>query len=117
MRKAGITFRPADNTRVGKLGAISGWNEMRQRILGTEEGPMLVVFDTCRDFLRTVPVQQHDPMNPEDLDTTGEDHIADETRYACMSRPLIARTQGAGRDPLSAEADYGRGGSRSWGWG
>jgi hypothetical protein len=116
MRKAGITFRPADNTRVGKLGAISGWNEMRQRILGTEEGPMLVVFDTCRDFIRTVPVQQHDPMNPEDLDTTGEDHIADETRYACMSRPLIARTRGEGRDPLSALADYGQGGSRTWAW-
>jgi len=116
MRTAGITFRPADNTRVGKLGAISGWNEMRQRILGTEEGPMLVVFDTCRDFIRTVPVQQHDPMRPEDLDTTGEDHIADETRYACMSRPLIARPRGAGRDPLLPPQDDGWGGSRKWGW-
>jgi hypothetical protein len=116
MRKAGITFRPADNTRVGKLGAISGWNEMRQRILGTQEGPMLVVFDTCRDFIRTVPVQQHDPLRPEDLDTTGEDHIADETRYACMSRPLIARPRGAGPDPLRAPEDYGPGGSRTWAW-
>jgi len=116
MRKAGITFRPADNTRVGKLGAISGWNEMRQRILGNEEGPMLVVFDTCRDFIRTVPLQQHDPMRPEDLDTKGEDHIADETRYACMSRPLIARPRDAGPDPLRAD-DYGRGSSRGWGWG
>jgi hypothetical protein len=116
MRKAGITFRPADNTRVGKLGAISGWNEMRERILGNEQGPMLFVFDTCRDFIRTVPVQQHDPMRPEDLDTTGEDHIADETRYACMSRPLIARPRGAGHDPLSAHEDYGRGGSRTWAW-
>ena len=116
MRTEGITFRPADNTRVGKLGAISGWNEMRQRILGAEEGPMLFVFDTCRDFIRTVPVQQHDPMRPEDLDTTGEDHIADETRYACMSRPLIARSRGAGPDPLRAAEDYGRGGARTWGW-
>jgi hypothetical protein len=114
MRQAGITFRPADNTRVGKLGAVSGWNEMRERILGNEEGPMLVVFDTCRDFIRTVPVQQHDPMRPEDLDTTGEDHIADETRYACMSRPLIARPQGAGPDPLRAPEDYGRGSFRGW---
>jgi hypothetical protein len=117
MRTAGITFRPADNTRVGKLGALSGWNEMRQRILGTDEGPMLVVFDTCRDFIRTVPLQQHDPMRPEDLDTTGEDHIADETRYACMSRPLIARPRGARPDPLRPPEDYGPGGSRSWGWG
>ena len=47
---------------------------------------MLVVFDTCREFLRTVPVLQHDARRPEDLDTTAEDHIADETRYACMAR-------------------------------
>ena len=51
---------------------------------------MLFVFDTCRDFIRTVPVLQHDPDRPEDLDTTAEDHIADEARYACLSRPLTA---------------------------
>jgi hypothetical protein len=49
---------------------------------------MLYVFTTCRDFIRTVPVLQHDPARPEDLDTASEDHVADETRYACLSRPL-----------------------------
>jgi hypothetical protein len=116
MREEGITFRAADNTRVGKLGAMSGWNAMRQRILGNEVGPMLVVFDTCRDFIRTIPAQQHDPMKPEDLDTKGEDHIADETRYACMSRPLIARPRDEGHDTLILPEDYSRGGSRDWGW-
>jgi hypothetical protein len=116
MRENGITFRPADNTRVGKLGAISGWNQVRQRIIGNEVGPMLVVFDTCRDFIRTIPAQQHDPLRPEDLDTKGEDHIADETRYACMSRPLIARPRDAGPGPLIVPEDYGRGSSRAWGW-
>ncbi|HEY5072006.1 MAG TPA: terminase family protein, partial [Caulobacteraceae bacterium] len=90
MRRMGLNWRPADNTRVGKAGALSGWDQMRARIAGGEEGPMLYVFDTCRDFIRTVPVLQHDPGRPEDLDTTSEDHIADETRYACLSRPLPA---------------------------
>jgi hypothetical protein len=90
MRRIGVRFRPADNTRVGKAGAMSGWDQMRARIAGTETGPLLAVFDTCRDFIRTVPVLQHDPQRPEDLDTRSEDHIADETRYACLSRPLIA---------------------------
>jgi hypothetical protein len=49
--------------------------------------PMLYVFETCRDFIRTVPALQHDEKRPEDLDTDGEDHIADEARYMCMSRP------------------------------
>jgi hypothetical protein len=87
----GLYWRPADNTRVGKAGALSGWDQMRARIEGTAEGgPMLYVFDTCRDFIRTVPVLQHDAARLEDLDTSAEDHIADETRYACLSRPMIA---------------------------
>jgi hypothetical protein len=90
MRHEGVFFRPADNTRVASNGAISGWDQMRARIKGTDSGPMLVVFDTCRDFIRTVPVLQHDADRPEDLDTDGEDHIADEARYACMSRPWTA---------------------------
>jgi hypothetical protein len=91
----GCRFRPADNKRIGKNGAMGGWDQMRHRINGPrdEQGnplgpPMLYVFKTCTDFLRTVPVLQHDPNKLEDLDTDGEDHVADETRYACMARPM-----------------------------
>ncbi|MHB8530687.1 MAG: terminase large subunit domain-containing protein [Caulobacteraceae bacterium] len=89
MRRAAVAFRPADNTRVGRQGALSGWDQLRARIAG-QGTPMLYVFSTCRDFIRTVPVLQHDPDRPEDLDTASEDHVADETRYACLSRALIA---------------------------
>ena len=30
----------------------------------------------------------YDEHKVEDLDTDGEDHIADETRYMCMNRPI-----------------------------
>ena len=90
-RRAGLNFRPADNTRIGKVGALSGWDQLRARINGSDDVPMLYVFETCRDFIRTVPVLQHDPARPEDLDTDGEDHVADEARYACLSRPLTAK--------------------------
>ena len=50
---------------------------------------MIVAFSTCTDSIRTIPVLQHDPDKPEDLDTTAEDHAADDWRYACMSRPWI----------------------------
>lgn len=89
MFKAGVQQRKADNKRTPKKGAMGGWDQMRQRINGDETGPGLVVFTTCRDFLRTVPVLQHDPINAEDLDTDMEDHAGDETRYACMSRPYV----------------------------
>ncbi len=87
--KLGLHFRPADNKRIGKNGAMGGWDEMRQRIAGLDGVPMLYVFSSCKDFIRTVPVLQHDPMKAEDLDTASEDHIADEARYACMSRPWV----------------------------
>lgn len=85
--KIGLHYRPADNKRIGKNGAMGGWDEMRQRIAGLDGVPMLYVVESCRDFIRTVPTLQHDPMKAEDLDTSSEDHIADEARYACMSRP------------------------------
>lgn len=87
--RLGVHFRPADNSRIGRNGAMGGWDEMRQRIAGEAGVPMLYVFSSCRDFIRTVPVLQHDLMKAEDLDTKSEDHIADEARYACMSRPWV----------------------------
>jgi len=86
----GPFFRPADNKRVTQRGAMGGWDMMRHRLNGDGDGnPMMVVFTTCTDFWRTVPVLQHDEKRPEDLDTDGEDHVADEVRYACMSRPWL----------------------------
>jgi hypothetical protein len=51
--------------------------------------PMIYVFNTCIDSIRTIPLLQHDDHNIEDLDSDMEDHAADDWRYACMSRPFI----------------------------
>lgn len=48
---------------------------------------MLLAFDTCHDFIRTVPTLIADPMNPNDVLKGGEDHAGDECRYMCMARP------------------------------
>lgn len=83
-----IYFREADNARVPGRGAMGGWDAMRGRFVGDEDGrSMIVTFDTCHDSIRTIPALQHDQDKPEDLDSDGEDHAADEWRYACMSRP------------------------------
>ena len=86
---AKIRFRPADNARVPRNGAMGGWDQVRQRLKGDAEGrPMLLMFSTCVDLIRTLPALQHDGSRAEDVDTEGEDHAPDEARYACMSRPL-----------------------------
>jgi len=82
MGQSGVAFRRASNPRK------AGFQEFRRRLKGIDGIPMLFVFDTCRDgFIRTVPELTLDPTDPEDLDTTQEDHAYDEARYACMSRP------------------------------
>ena len=64
---------------------------VRARISGEDERPMFVTFSTCTELIRTLPILQHDPDRPEDLDTAQEDHAADEFRYACMSRPWVPK--------------------------
>lgn len=87
--RAGVTFRKADNKRVGTDGAMGGWDQVRSRLNGIEGVPMVYVFSTCSDLIRTLPALQHDEANPEDVMTDAEDHAPDEMRYACMSRPFV----------------------------
>jgi hypothetical protein len=94
MMRAGVTgLRRGDNTRVAQKGAMSGWDQMRARLVGNGERPLLYCFSTCTDSIRTIPVLQHDPDRAEDLDTNAEDHAADEWRYACLSRPWVRSVQ------------------------
>jgi hypothetical protein len=89
-----VAFRRADNRRVGKKGAFIGWDSVRARLQGNDEGvPMIYFMDCCPHIIRTLPVLQHDEARPEDVDTDGEDHGPDSIRYACMSRPYLPANQ------------------------
>ena len=79
----GIYFERGDNRRV------AGWMQLHNRLAFDGQGiPMLYVFRTCREFLRTLPTLQYSKTLPEDVDSDLEDHIADESRYLCMMVPL-----------------------------
>lgn len=102
----GATFRAADNKRVTQRGAMGGWDQMRGRLVGDDDGnPMLFLFDTCIHSIRTIPALQHDPDKPEDLDTDAEDHAADMVRYGCMSRPWLRKAPEAPR-PLPKPGQF-----------
>lgn len=103
-----VFFNKGDNKR------IPGWMQIHYRLAFDEEGyPMMYVFNTCKDFIRTLPLLQYDEHRPEDLDTDGEDHIADETRYFCMSRPIAPRKapvpDGWEDDPLNRVFGFKKG--------
>ena len=98
---SGVIFHKGDNTR------LPGKMQLHERLKFDEDGrPMLYVFENCRDFIRTIPSLVYDARRPEDIDTAGEDHIYDETRYFLMSRPIAPRPQTqrkkrTGFDPLA----------------
>src|SRR3954469_20158612 len=85
----GVQWRRADNARVSRQGALGGWDAFRQRLKGEDGRPMAYWMATCRDAIRTIPAMQHDSDRPEDMDTEGEDHVADADRYAFVSRPWM----------------------------
>jgi len=94
-----LYFQRGDNRR------IPGWMQMHYRLAFDAEGyAQLYVFRNCRAFLRTVPALVYSDVSPEDVDTTQEDHVADESRYFCMSRPIAPRRREAAErvadDPL-----------------
>ena len=98
--KHGVYFTPGDNSR------IAGWMQCRYRLAFDGNGyPGMYVFRTCEAFLRTVPLLQFDPRRPEDLDSQGEDHAADEWRYLCMSRPVRPCAPAAAETPAEDPLD------------
>lgn len=81
--KYGLFFEPGDHER------IAGWMQCHYRMQFDDDGyPRMYVFSNCKGFIRTIPLMMYDEHKPEDLDTSLEDHIADEWRYMCMARPI-----------------------------
>jgi len=79
---------------------INGHELMRQAMYNahrTESGVPreaagLFVFSNCQDgFIRTVPGAPRDKKNPDDVDTTSEDHVVDETRYVILDHSDIIK--------------------------
>ena len=82
--REGVILRKADNSR------HIGYQAVRSRIAGDEEGPMLFATSNCHaGFWRTMPDIIMDENDTEDVDTDNEDHAYDDVRYACMSRPWM----------------------------
>lgn len=95
--RQGIYFERGDNHR----GA--GKQQLHNRLKFDENGiPMIYVFSCCHDFIRTLPTLVYDEVAVEDVDSRGEDHIYDETRYMCMFSPYHPKRE----EPSERERGY-----------
>lgn len=100
--KKGIVIEPGDANRKLKIRQF----HQRVRVMRNQDGsaidaPMMMVYDTCKDFIRTIPALQADLGNVEDVDTTYEDHVYDETSHICMARPMAGQQPGQGQSIFS----------------
>lgn len=90
MEKEGVTWYAADKSAGTRK---NGLELVRIALENTNqgEGPGLYVMSNCEAFIETVPGLPRDEDDPDDIDTTAEDHIYDETRYMLLdNKPVFA---------------------------
>jgi len=97
----GISMRPGDPSRKLKIRQFHERLRIPVEADGAEGVPMLLVYDTCKDFIRTIPTLQSDENDVEDVDTKGEDHCYDESALLCMARPLHMDTVAIAKEMAS----------------
>ena len=89
MERNGLIWLPSYK---GKGSRVQGWERLRSMLLaaknGDREQPGFYVFNTCRNWIRTVPILPRDDKNPDDVDTEAEDHLGDCTRYRLLREPV-----------------------------
>ena len=100
MARNGVYWSGGDNHR------IAGKMQYHYRLAFDENGiPKFYVFNTCKNFIRTIPNLVYDEKNVEDIDTTQEDHIYDECRYVFMQHPIPMRRSVKKEIPLEDPLD------------
>jgi hypothetical protein len=102
-QRCGVLLRKGDPARSHKF----------RQFVARVKTKTLLVFSTCKDFLRTVPDLPLDEISMGDVDTDAEDHIYDEACHACMEVPLpdsaLLATLPGGAAMLSAAIEEDRG--------
>ena len=69
---------------------LNGKMQLHYRLSYDDDGyPMFQVFNTCRHWIRTIPSLVYDERYVEDVDSDGEDHLYDMTKYVLMRNPIV----------------------------
>jgi hypothetical protein len=79
MNGLGCNWSPSEK---GAGSRVAGKAQIHARLALKKDGhPGLVVFNTCRNLIRTLPALTYSRSHPEDIDTDCEDHAVDALRY------------------------------------
>lgn len=73
-------LKPASKDRIG------GWENIHNWLSIAPDGePYLIFTNNCVNAIRSIPELVHDELKVEDVDTEGDDHLADALRYMCKA--------------------------------
>lgn len=97
-----LRLLPGDPNRTLKIRAFRNRLEASEN---PDELPMLVVYDTCQQFIRTIPSLCVDELTGEDLENGQEDHVYDESCHVVMGRPMGADLETILRDEQTRKRD------------
>ena len=115
----GVPLTPA-----GKGGRVAGWQRVHSfldeapacphhRAQGWATCPLLHVFTTCTELIRTLPALPHAQTgDPEDADTKAEDHAPDSLRYLLINLGNEARFHFPEPEPAVQALDPNASGNR-----
>lgn len=79
-RDVGLKLTEASNDRLAGKERVHDYLDWAE-----EKAPNLVIFRTCTNLVRTLPMLKRDLHKPEDVDTDDEDHAYDALRYGVMA--------------------------------
>lgn len=85
----------------GGVGLVKGSNErvigwgVLHELMKYADGipPRVSIMRRCANLIRTLPLMVQDANDPEDIDTTLEDHAVDALRYGLMAAPWLDQTK------------------------
>lgn len=83
METAGVAWLNSDKSAGSRK---IGLQLIRDRMDNSKrrEGPGIYFMMNCKAAIETLPVIPRDEDDPDDVDTAAEDHVYDDTRYACL---------------------------------
>lgn len=83
MAKNGVRWLKSDKSAGSR---VIGLQLLRNRLENaiTGDGPAIFFMDNCIASISLLPTLPRDDKNPDDVNTTAEDHSYDMTRYRCL---------------------------------
>jgi hypothetical protein len=84
MEKEHVSWTHSDKSPGSRVNGLQLMRDALENSL-EDENPGLYIMDHCRAFISLVPVLPRDEDNPDDVDTSAEDHCYDEARYRVLA--------------------------------